>query len=328
MIELTGVTKAFGGRRVLDGLDLRVGRGEIYRLLGPNGCGKSTTINLLCGRLAADAGRVVVNGVAAPVAGAPWLGVVAQDAALYPDLSCRQNLDFFARLYGLDRRSRRARVDAVLDEFELHSRATQRAGELSGGWRRRLHVAIGVVHAPRLLVLDEPTASIDLAARHALWQVIRRQRDAGTTVVLSTHHLDEAEQLCDRIGVLHAGRLRAEDSPAGLRARVPAEAIAMLDATDLQPLRARADALGLRHHEAGGRLAVLLRDAPPLAELLRRFDGLALRSLSVNPVSLEDAYLHLVDDAGGGPQGATPRRDVVPTTPPAGVTNAARPPAG
>lgn len=300
MIAMQQVRKSFGERRVLDGLDLRVGRGEIYGLLGPNGCGKSTSINLICGRLQAEAGSIEVDGSSATVAGASWLGVVTQDIAVYPDLSCRQNLDFFASLYGLDRATRRARVELVLQDLELAPYANQRAAELSGGWRRRLHVAIGVVHRPRLLILDEPTASIDLGARHALWQFIRRQRDHGTTVLLTTHHLDEAEQLCDRIGILHQGRLLAEGTPAAIRAFVPAEQIAVLDAADLQPLRVRANALGLRSRDYGGRLGVLLPNAQSLSAAVRRFDGLELRSLALNPVSLEHAYLQLLET------GATP----------------------
>jgi ABC-2 type transport system ATP-binding protein len=210
------------------------------------------------------------------------------------DLSCRQNLDFFASLYGLDRASRRLRVEQALQEFELFPYADQPAGQLSGGWRRRLHVALGVVHQPRLLILDEPTASIDLAARHALWQIIRRQRDAGTTVLLTTHHLDEAEQLCDRIGILHDGRLLVEGTPEAIRTAVLAEQIALLDAADLQPLRERAGMLGLRCRDIGGRLGVLLPNSQTLAEIFLRFDGMELRSLAVSPVTLEHAYLQLL----------------------------------
>jgi ABC-2 type transport system ATP-binding protein len=294
VIELREISKSFGERRVLDALDMRVGRGEIYGLLGPNGCGKSTTINLICGRLQSESGQLVVDGSQASAAGAAWLGVVTQDIALYPDLSCRQELDFFASLYGLDRASRRLRVEQALQEFELLPYADQPAGQLSGGWRRRLHVALGVVHQPRLLILDEPTASIDLAARHALWQIIRRQRDAGTTVLLTTHHLDEAEQLCDRIGILHDGRLLVEGTPEAIRTAVLAEQIALLDAADLQPLRERAGMLGLRCRDIGGRLGVLLPNSQTLAEIFLRFDGMELRSLAVSPVTLEHAYLQLL----------------------------------
>lgn len=298
MIELRGVCKRFGERVVLDGLDMQVGAGEIYGLLGPNGCGKSTTINLICGRLRAEAGDIAVAGSRAPAAGAAWLGVVSQDAAVYPGLSCRQNLDFFAHLHGLDRAARRQRVDEVLAEFELGPFAERPAGELSGGWRRRLHFAIAVVHRPRLLILDEPTASVDVAARHAQWRIIRRQRDAGTTVLLTTHHLDEAEQLCDRVGVLHQGRLHAEGSPSQIRAGVPAVQIALIDADDLEPLRTRADALALQCRSIGGRLGVLLTDTLTLADCVQRFEGLEMRSLSLRPVTLEHAYLQLLDADG------------------------------
>jgi ABC-2 type transport system ATP-binding protein len=297
VIALRGVHKRFAERVVLNGMDMQVGRGEIYGLLGPNGCGKSTTVNLICGRLCADAGEIGVDG-RRQAAGARWLGVVAQDAALYPRLSCRQNLDFFASVYGLERARRRRRVAEVLDEFELQPFAEQPAGQLSGGWRRRLHCALAVVHQPTLLILDEPTASVDLAARHALWQILRRQRAAGTTVLLTTHHLDEAEQLCDRVGVLHQGTLVAEGSPAAIRQRVPAEQIALLDAADLAPLRARAAALGLSAREIGGRLGVLLPVAHSMADCVKRFEGLDLRSLALSPITLEHAYLQLLECAG------------------------------
>ena len=302
MIRLRGIAKRFGERTVLDGLDLQVERGGIYGLLGPNGCGKSTTINLVCGRLQADAGDIRIDGHPESLAGAGWLGVVTQESALYPNLTCRQNLDFFASVYGLDRASRRRRVDETLAEFGLQPCAAQAAGELSGGWRRRLHFAIAVVHQPRLLILDEPTASIDLAARHELWQIIRRQRAAGTTVLLTTHHLDEAEQLCDRIGILHQGRLLVEGSAPEIRARVPAEQVALLDADDLEPLRARASQLGLHYRDMGGRLGVLLPSSQSLADCAHRFEGLPLRSLALSPVTLEHAYLQLVE---AGRRGAT-----------------------
>jgi ABC-2 type transport system ATP-binding protein len=297
VIGLRGVHKRFAERVVLNGIDMQVGRGEIYGLLGPNGCGKSTTINLICGRLRADAGEISVDG-RRQAAGARWLGVVAQDAALYPQLSCRQNLDFFASVYGLDRANRRRRIAEVLDEFELQPFAEHPAGQLSGGWRRRLHCALAVVHSPKLLILDEPSASLDLAARQGLGQILRRQRAAGTTVLLTTHHLDEAEQLCDRIGVLQQGSLVAEGRPEEIRQRVPAEQIALLDAEDLAPLRARAMALGLQARDIGGRLGVLLPAAQSIADCVRRFEGLDLRSLALSPVTLEHAYLQLLEVPG------------------------------
>jgi ABC-2 type transport system ATP-binding protein len=294
VIELHEVSKSFGAQRVLDRLSMCVGQGEIYGLLGPNGSGKSTAIGLVCGSLQPDGGRIAVGGREGAAAGADWFGVVAQEPALYPDLSVRQQLDFFARLYGLDRARRRERIARLLEQFELAPYADLAAERLSGGWRRRLHIAIGMVHAPRLLILDEPTASVDLAARHALWQVIRDQRAAGTGVLLTTHHLDEAEQLCDRIGILHQGRLLVEGTRAQILATVPAAQIALLDADRLPPLRERADALGLASREVGGRLDVLLPQVQSLADTVRQFDGLGLRSLALSPVNLEHAYLHLL----------------------------------
>lgn len=290
MIRLREVSKRFAERRVLDRLSLEVEAGQIYGLLGPNGSGKSTTINLICGRLQADSGRVQVNAAA----GRAQLGVATQEVAVYADASCRSQLDFFARLYGLDRARRARRIEQLLHSFELTDYADTPAQQLSGGWRRRLHLAIALVHAPWLLILDEPTASVDLAARHALWRIIREQRDAGTTVLLTTHHLDEAEQLCDRIGILHDGRLLAEGRPEQIRARVPAQQIALLDADELPPLRQRAGQLGFHCRDYGGRLGVLLPQAQSMSALVQLFNGVALRSLALSPVTLEHAYLHLL----------------------------------
>jgi len=208
-LDLTGVTKRYGILCVLDGLRLQVARGEIVGLLGPNGTGKTTSLRIICGLLRADSGSGHCLGT--PLGRtAPGLGYVPQRGGLYDDLSIRENLLFLARAQALPDPS--AAVAAAIAEHGLEARAVQRIGQLSGGWRQRVALAAALLHAPRLLLLDEPTAGLDHEARETLWQRLRRLAADGTAVLVSTHHAEEAER-CDRIGWLAGGRLRVEGRP-------------------------------------------------------------------------------------------------------------------
>lgn len=206
-ICVRGLHKTFDGVTVLDSLDLHIGYGEIYGLLGANGAGKSTAVRLLCGLLAADAGSGGCLG--RPLGSAlPELGYVPQRGNLYNDLTIRENLTFFAAARALDSVSQR--VQSTLVEHGLVERAGQRVGSLSGGWRQRVAFAAALLHQPRLLVLDEPGAGLDLQARARLWAAIRQQAEQhGSTVLVTTHYAEEAAR-CDRVGYLHGGRLVAE----------------------------------------------------------------------------------------------------------------------
>ena len=195
----------------MNDLSLHVDAGETYGLLGPNGAGKSTAISIISGLVSADAGRVEVLGQAiSTTATGPrrQIGLVPQEVAVYPDLTARENLRFFAKLYEIADLD--ARVDEVLDVIGLTDRADDASSEYSGGMNRRLNIGIGLLHRPRLLVLDEPTVGVDPQSRNAILDAVEQLSTEGMAVLYTTHYMEEAERLCDRIGILDEGRLRAE----------------------------------------------------------------------------------------------------------------------
>jgi ABC-2 type transport system ATP-binding protein len=202
-------------------LSLHVAAGETYGLLGPNGAGKSTAISIITGLLSADAGRVEVLGQQISTSSTGprrEIGLVPQEVAVYPDLTARENLRFFGRLYEIDGLD--ARVDEVLDVIGLTDRADDRSSEYSGGMNRRLNIGIGLLHRPRLLVLDEPTVGVDPQSRNAILDSVEQLSSAGMAVLYTTHYMEEAERLCDRIGILDEGQLRAEGTRRELTRRV------------------------------------------------------------------------------------------------------------
>tara|TARA_R110000868_G_scaffold113649_13_gene304827 strand:+ start:897 stop:1856 length:960 start_codon:yes stop_codon:yes gene_type:complete len=209
VIDVEGLTKSFGPRKVVDNVDMQVARGEIYGFLGPNGSGKTTTIRLLCGLLTPDAGHGTCLGYDI-LTESPRIklevGYMTQKFSLYEDLSIRENLDFIARIYQLPRR--RDAVDEAIEKLNLKARANQLAGTLSGGWKQRLALASCIMHKPKLLLLDEPTAGVDPKARREFWDEIHELADDGLTVLVSTHYMDEAER-CHKICYLAYGQLLA-----------------------------------------------------------------------------------------------------------------------
>jgi ABC-2 type transport system ATP-binding protein len=222
VLEVLGAHRHFAGERGLDGAGLCLRGGEIYALLGPNGAGKTSLVRAICGRLRLDAGEVRLLG------GDPRrdrslrrrLGLVPQEIALYPDLTVRENLALFARLAGLPHREVRAAVAEGLAWATLSDRADSPVGTLSGGQRRRANLAAGALHGPEVLLLDEPTAGVDPAAREHLHAMLRELRVRGTAILLATHDLDQATELADRIGILVDGRVAAEGTLEQLVAEV------------------------------------------------------------------------------------------------------------
>jgi ABC-2 type transport system ATP-binding protein len=288
LLAVEAVTKSFGDRRVVDALSFRVDRGEIYGLLGPNGAGKSTTIDLLCGLLTPDSGRVVfASGSASSV------GLVPQELALYLDLTVEDNLRFFARLYGLGRREAAERIAQLLGETGLTDRAASLVSQLSGGMKRKLNIASSLLHRPELVVLDEPTAGVDIEARFAIWELVRRLRASGVGVLLTTHALEEAEELCTRVGFLNAGRLVAEGTMEELKARIPAVEIAAIRSTSPEAVEERAKSLGLAVRRRSDALHVWLPRRLPLDELAASFHGVPLSAIALEPVRLEHVYREL-----------------------------------
>jgi ABC-2 type transport system ATP-binding protein len=218
VLEVRGATRRFGHHRALCDVGLTIAGGEIFALIGPNGAGKTTLVRAITGRLPLDGGSVLICG--RPVRRNPetrrLLGLVPQSVALYPHLTARENLEVLGRLSGVPARDLGPVVDAALSQVGLAGRAADRTARLSGGMQRRLNIVAGTLHRPRLLVLDEPTVGVDLRAREAIHALLRDLRGRGLAVLLTTHDLDQAADLADRIGILAHGRLVAVDTPAAL----------------------------------------------------------------------------------------------------------------
>lgn len=211
LISAHGLIKRFGERTAVAGVSFEIRRGEIFGLLGPNGAGKSTTVNILSTYLPADGGEVTIAGKAANsgLDVKREVGVVPQEIALYDDLTAWENLDFFARIYDVPRAQRPARVQAVLEQVGLADRAREPIRGFSGGMKRRINLALGILHRPAFLMLDEPTVGVDPQSREKIFDIIRELQRAGTTLLYTTHYMEEAEQLCDRIAIMDDGRIIA-----------------------------------------------------------------------------------------------------------------------
>lgn len=223
VIQASGLTKRFGQLTAIDNLNLRVRRAEVFGFLGPNGSGKSTTIRMLCGLLLPSAGEIEVFGYQIPrdaEALKRRIGYMTQKFSLYDDLSVLENLGFLATVQGLDKGAARKRIAELLERYWLGDQRQQLAGTLSGGQRQRLALAGAVLHKPDLLLLDEPTSAVDPQSRREFWESLFELADAGTTLLVSTHYMDEAER-CTRLGILDDGRLVADGSPRALLDALP-----------------------------------------------------------------------------------------------------------
>jgi len=211
MVTAQNLAKRFGDRVAVNGVSFEIRRGEIFGLLGPNGAGKSTTVNMLSTYLAPDNGQVVIDGL--PAAGSMAvkhrIGVVPQELALYDALTAQENVDFFARIYDVPGRMRQGRIQEVLEQVGLSDRARERVEGFSGGMKRRLNLALGIVHRPAFLMLDEPTVGVDPQSRQNIFDIIHDLQRSGTTLLYTTHYMEEAEQLCDRIAIMDDGQIIA-----------------------------------------------------------------------------------------------------------------------
>jgi ABC-2 type transport system ATP-binding protein len=293
VLKINGLQKAYGSRSVLQGLSLHIPPGEIYGLLGPNGAGKTTTINILCNLLKADGGTIEINGWPVSEATKRWIGVAPQENLIYRSLTCAENLDFFARIYGLSNADRRERVQRCLADVGLADRAHSTADTLSGGMQRRLSMAIALIHQPKLVVLDEPTTGLDIEARYEIWDLIRQLQQQGMTVLLTTHLLDEAERLCQRIGILKQGQIAAEGTLADLRQRITAAEILTIQTPVPQQAIDRGRSLGFPHRYYGSDLAFWLPEALEFKDIIAHFDGIPLDSIARQPVRLEHIYVEV-----------------------------------
>jgi ABC-2 type transport system ATP-binding protein len=295
MLQISDLCKNYGARPVLNNLNLHVAAGEVYGLLGPNGAGKTTTINILCNLLGSDSGQVKIAGELLSEAAKRCIGVVPQENLVYRNLTCVENLNFFGQIYGLRRLERKKRIQECLAAVNLLDRAHSLAENLSGGMQRRLNIAISLIHHPKLLILDEPTTGLDVEARYEIWELIRTLQQQGITVLLTTHLLEEAERLCQRIGILKNGRIIAEGTIGQLRDRMPAREIVMVHTSQEKQAIQIASKNGFDHCLYGSELAFWLPAHLELKEILELFADIELDSISRQPVRLEHIYLELTN---------------------------------
>lgn len=297
MLEVHRLTKSYGQRLVLRDLNLSLAPGEIYGLLGANGAGKTTTINLICSLIQADSGSIQLCQQPVSRKTKPLLGVAPQENLLYESLTCSENLTFFARLYGLWGHRCATRVQQCLQAVGLADRAHSPVEILSGGMRRRMNMAIALVHQPKLLILDEPTTGLDIEARYGIWELIRQLKSQGITILLTTHLLEEAERLCQRIGILKAGAIVAEGTLTQLQELIPAQEIVIVQTEAEAAAIHRATAHGLTHRRYGSDLAFWLPEPRSLPEVMALFDGIPLDSISRQPVRLENIYVEITQNS-------------------------------
>jgi len=306
-IRVAGLVKDYGGPagvRAVDGIDLEVRQGEIFGLLGPNGAGKTTTIGVCTTRVIATAGEASVAGVdvkSDPALAKRFIGVVTQYNTLDRSCSVFENLYFHARYFGLPRRKARTQADGLLQRFRLADRARSMPDELSGGMAQRLQVARAISHGPEVLFLDEPTAGLDPQSRLALWKMVRDLRAEGTTVLLTTHNMAEADALCDRVAIIDHGRILVCDTPEQLKRGAGAKTIIelRLDGAREPLIRALsnlADIDSVSESVQGVRVVASTREGS-LQRVLEASRGFSLNDISVSEPTLETVFIELTGRA-------------------------------
>jgi len=300
-IEVRGLTRTFkGGIEAVRGIDLDVRTGEIFGFLGPNGAGKTTTVRMLSTLLPPTAGTARVAGIdvlADPAEVRRRIGVALQEIGLDPIQTGRELLELQCGLYGMGEAQARARAQELLELVGLTEAADRRTKTYSGGMKRRLDLASALVHSPPVLFLDEPTTGLDPASRLTVWEEVRRIKGAGTTVLLTTQYLEEADHLCDRIAIIDAGRIVAEGTPASLKARIGHDVVSVsLDGADPEAIRHTLGTLPAleRMVQEPGELLLYLDNGPALIpEIVRRLDRehISVGAISVARPSLDDVFL-------------------------------------
>jgi lipooligosaccharide transport system ATP-binding protein len=297
LIYARGLVKRFGEFTAVDGIDLEVAPGEAFGFLGPNGAGKSSTMRMISCVSLPTAGELRILGMDPSRDGTTIrgrLGVCPQLDNLDPDLSVRENLTTYARYFGIPRAVARRRAEELLDFVQLADRAGSKVEPLSGGMKRRLTIARAMVNDPDIVLLDEPTTGLDPQARHLLWERLFQLKRRGTTLVLTTHYMDEAEQLCDRLVVMDGGRIVAQGSPRSLIETYSTPEVVELRFGDERPadVLGKLDGVGERVDPLPDRLLVYAADGDAAtAEVHRR--GLTPSSVLVRRSTLEDVFLHL-----------------------------------
>jgi ABC-2 type transport system ATP-binding protein len=306
VLECRDLKKSYGDNAAVKGVGFHIAEAETYGLLGPNGAGKTTTISMVTGLLERDSGEVFVNGLpltTTSIDAKREIGLVPQDLAIYPDLTARENLIFFGKLYEMSGSDLKKRVDEVLEIIGLTDRAGDRTEEYSGGMKRRLNIGLGLLHKPRLLLLDEPTVGVDPQSRNAILESVEHLSGEGMAVLYTTHYMEEAERLCDRVGIIDLGEIKAEGTRRELVQLVGQHDRIRLQATG--PCAAGVEALAslAAVREAGvrdGGIEMLVDNADRwLAEILGKVSGagVGISSVDVEEPNLESVFLHLTGRA-------------------------------
>jgi ABC-2 type transport system ATP-binding protein len=299
-IEVRGLTKRFGSVTAVDGVAFEVREGEFFGFLGPNGAGKTTTINLLIGLARPDSGSIRVGGRDCsrnPKAAQHLIGVVPDESNLYPELTGFDNLCFCGALYGMGKSERRARAEALLDDFGLAPAARRRFGGYSKGMKRRLAIAAGIVHRPRVLFLDEPTTGIDVGSARQIRQLLAEMHRGGTTIFLTTHYIEEAERLCGRIAFIVEGRIVRLDAVDNLLKPVKDRFAAVISGSGPLPLEAlakRFEGFEFTRHAPDGVRVEASRPIPvgPIVRFLEE-EGVAVAEARRMRLTLEDVFVRV-----------------------------------
>jgi ABC-2 type transport system ATP-binding protein len=305
IIETIGLVKTYPGTdfRAVDGLDLQVGMGEVYGLLGPNGAGKTTTVGVLTTRVIPSGGEAFVGGidvVAHPTLAKQMIGVVSQQNTLDRQLTPWENLYFHGRLFGMGKRESKQSADDLLEQFQLTRFATASVYALSGGMAQRLMVARAIFHRPAVLFLDEPTAGLDPQGRLALWELLRDLNSQGQTIMLTTHYMEEADKLCDRVAIMDHGKILALGTPSELKRSVGADTIVSVksdgDPNDLAAAFTRRIEEVTRTRTVPGGVELHVKQADrlvPRVVAAAEADGFALADISVAEPTLETVFIGL-----------------------------------
>ena len=302
VLVVENLRKSFGDLVAVGGISFSVREGEIFGFLGPNGAGKTTTISMICGLLRPDDGEIRVDGLSIvdhPREVKQQLGVVPQEVAVYEELSARQNLEFWGGIYGLKGKDLGARIDELLVQVGLEDRAKEPVKNFSGGMKRRLNLAMGIIHRPRLILLDEPTVGIDPQARHKILEVVENLTDEGHTVLYTTHYLEEAESLCDRLAIIDHGTIHAEGTIQDLKAQLGEGTLLTVQGSfdEADMLGTLAGMEGLHPVEVVDGRAMLLvpRESRGVAPALESLygAGLQLNDVLIKEPNLEDLFLKL-----------------------------------
>jgi len=305
VVQTSGLTKKFGSLVAVDHMDLSVKSGEIFGFLGPNGAGKTTTVRILCGLMMPTSGTATVVGhdvVTEPEEVKQRIGYMPQAYGLYDDLTVDENLEFFGSVYRVPRDERRKRADEILRLVRLEEFRKHYAGELSGGMKRRMSLAVSLIHNPQLLILDEPTAGVDPPLRRIFWQYFRELNKRGVTFFINTHYMDEAE-LCDRLALISYGRLVSLGSPMELKRKaVGGERVEFVTADLPRTGEILKDSELVREvHTSDGGIQLIVEEAasaiPRLTSLLREHGVEVLQVRQLQP-SLEDVFIKLVEEGG------------------------------